>query len=81
MGSLGYYNNSLFSGIYSSVLVFRVAHALYLRVFFGKVDIKRLILALVVFKVVGVGGLVYIGLVGLGSFYREVFRQRLAVVI
>jgi len=31
-------------------------------------------LALVVFKVVGVSGLVYIGLVGLGGFYREVFR-------
>jgi hypothetical protein len=31
-------------------------------------------LALVVFKVVGVGSLVYIGLVGLEGFYREVFR-------
>ena len=49
--------------------------------FFGKVGIKRLILAPVVLKVVGVGGLVYIGLVGLGGFYREVFRQGLAVAI
>ena len=39
--------------------------------FFRKVSIKRSILALIVFKVVGVGGLVYIGLVGLGGFYRE----------
>ena len=37
------------------------------------VSIERLILALVVLKVVGVGGLVYIGLVGLKGFYREVF--------
>ena len=74
MGSLGYRNNSLFSGIYSSILVFRVAHALHLRVFFGKVNIERLILALVVLKVVGIGGLVYIGLVGPKGFYREVFR-------
>jgi len=31
-------------------------------------------LALVVLKVVGVGGLVYIGLVGLEGFYREIFK-------
>jgi len=31
-------------------------------------------LALVVFKVVGISGLVYIDLVGLGGFYREAFR-------
>ena len=37
------------------------------------VSIERLILALVVFKVVGVSGLVYIGLVGPKGFYREVF--------
>ena len=42
---------------------------------------ERLILAPVVLEVVGVGGLVYIGLVGPGGFYREVFRQRLIVVI
>ena len=42
---------------------------------------KRLILALVVFRVVGVSGLVYIGLIGLEGFYREVFRQTLIVVI
>jgi len=35
----------------------------------------------VIFKVVGVNGLVYMGLVGLGGFYREVFGQRLAVAI
>ena len=64
----------LLNSIYSSILVFRVAHTLYLRVFFKKVSKKRLILALVVLKVVGVGGLIYIGLVGLGGFYREVFR-------
>ena len=78
---MGYYNNKLFSGIYSNILVFRVAHALYLRVFFGKVDIKRLILALIVFKVVGVSSLVYINLVGLRGFYKEVFRQELVVII
>jgi len=44
------------------------------RSFYGKVSIERLRLAPVVFKVVVVGGLVYIGLVGLGGFYREVFR-------
>ena len=55
-------------------LVFRVAHALHLKVFFKKVGIERLILALVVLKVIGVGGLVYIGLVGLKGFYREVFK-------
>ena len=71
---MGYCNNSLLGGIYSSVLVSGVVHALYLRVFFKKVGIERLILALVVFRVVGVGGLVYISLVGLGGFYREVFR-------
>jgi len=31
-------------------------------------------LALVVLKVVGVGGLVYVGLVGPEGFYREVFK-------
>ena len=79
--SLGFYNNSFLNSIYSSILVFKVARALYLGVFFGKVSIERLILALVVLKVVGVGGLVYIGLVGLEGFYREVFGQGLAVVI
>ena len=75
MGSLGYYNNSLFDSIYSSILVFKVVYTFCLRVFFfGKVGIKRLILALVVFKVVGISGLVYIGLVGLKGFYREIFR-------
>ena len=78
---MGYYNNSLLSGIYSSVLVSKVVHTLHLGVFFGKVGIERLILALVVLKVVGVGGLVYIGLVGPEGFYREVFRQGLVVVI
>jgi NhaP-type Na+/H+ or K+/H+ antiporter len=78
---LGYYNNSLFNGIYSSILVFRVAYALYLKVFFRKVSIKKLILALVVFKVVGVSYLVYIGLVGLRGLYKEIFRQRLIVII
>jgi len=38
-------------------------------------------LALVVLKVVGVGGLVYIGLVGPKGFYREVFKQGLAIAI
>ena len=42
--------------------------------FFKKVSIKKLILTLVVFKVVGVSNLVYISLVGLKGFYREVFR-------
>ena len=70
---MGFYNNSPLNGIYSSVLVSRVAYALYLGVFFRKVSIERLILALVGFKVVGVGGLVYIGLIGLEGFYREVF--------
>ena len=71
---MGYYNNSLFSNIYSSILVFKVVYTLYLGVFFKKVGIERLILALVVFKVVGISSLVYIGLVGLGGFYKEVFR-------
>ena len=74
MGSLGYRNNSLLNSIYSSVLVFRVVYALYLKVFFKKVGIEKLILAPAVFRVVGVGSLVYIGLVGPGSFYREVFK-------
>ena len=39
------------------------------------------ILAPAVFRVVGVGSLVYIDLVGLGGFYGEIFRQGLAVVI
>jgi hypothetical protein len=71
---LGFYNNSLFNGIYSSILVFKVARALRLGVFFGKISIERLILALVVLKVIGVGGLVYIGLIGLGGFYRVIFK-------
>jgi hypothetical protein len=70
LGSLGYYNDSLLNGIYSSVLVLRVVCALYLGVFFRKVSIERLILALVVFKVVGVGSLVYIDLVGPEGFNR-----------
>ena len=74
MGSLGFYNNSLFNSIYNNILVFKIAYTLYLRVFFGKISIKKLILASVVFKVVGVSGLVYIGLVGPGGFYRVVFR-------
>ena len=49
--------------------------------FFRKIGIERLILALVVLKVIGVGSLVYKGLIGLGGFYRVVFRQRLAVII
>ena len=46
-----------------------------------KVSIEKSILALVVLKVVSVGGLVYIGLVGPGGFYREVLGRGLAVVI
>ena len=44
------------------------------RSFFGKVGIERSILAPVVLEVVGVGGLVYVGLVGPEGFYREAFR-------
>ena len=78
---MGFYNNSLLNSIYSSILVFKVARALYLKVFFRKINIKKSILALVVLKVIDIGSLVYIGLVGLGGFYREVFRQGLVVVI
>ena len=78
---MGFYNNSLFNSIYSSILVFKVAHAFHLRVFFGKIGIEKLILALVVLKVVGIGSLVYIGLIGPGGFYKVVFRQKLIVVI
>ena len=81
MDSLNFYNNSLFGSIYSSVLVFGVARALYLGVFFKKINIKKLILAPVVFKVVGVGGLVYINLVGLRGFYKEVLKQGLIIAI
>ena len=81
MGSLGFYNNSLLNSIYSSVLVSKVAYTLYLRVFFGKISIKRSILAPVILKVVGIGNLVYIGLVSPEGFYRVVFRQKLTVVI
>ena len=35
-------------------------------------------MALVVLKIVSVGGLVYIGLIGLGGFYREVFRIKIS---
>ena len=42
--------------------------------FFGKVGIKKLILTLIVFKIIGVGSLVYINLIGLKGFYGEVFR-------
>ena len=65
---MGFCNNSLFNSIYSSILVFKVAHTFYLRVFFRKVSIERLILAPVIFKIIGVSGLVYIGLVGPGAF-------------
>ena len=71
---MGYYNDSLLNSIYSSVLVFRVVCTLHLGVFFGKISIERSILAPVVLKVVGISGLVYINLVGLGGFYREVFK-------
>ena len=53
----------------------------FIKVFFGKISIKKLILALVILKVIGIGGLIYIGLVGLKNFYKVVFRQGLAVVI
>ena len=78
---MGYCNNSLLSSIYSNVLVFGVVHAFYLKVFFKKVGIERSTLTPAVFEVVGVGSLVYIGLVGPGGFYRKVFKQGLAVVI
>ena len=42
---------------------------------------ERSTLALVVFEVVGVGGLVCVGLVGLGGFCGEVFGRGLVVVI
>ena len=42
---------------------------------------KKLILVLVIFKTVGVSSLIYISLVGLKGFYREAFRQGLAVII
>ena len=74
MGSLGYCNNGLFNSIYNSILVYRVVYALYLGVFFRKVGIKKLILTLVVFKVVGIGSLIYINLIGPEGFYREIFR-------
>jgi len=74
LGSLGYYNNNLFNGIYSSILVSKVIRALYLGVFFKKGSIEKLILALVVLKVVNISGLVCVGLVGLKGFYREVFK-------
>ena len=71
---MGFCNNSLFNSIYSSILVFKIARALYLGVFFGKIGIERLILALVVLKVVGVSSLVYIGLVDPEGFYGVIFR-------
>ena len=49
------------SGIYSSL------YSLF-KSFFKKVSIERLILAPVIFKIIGVSGLVYIGLVGPGAF-------------
>ena len=52
-------------------LVFKVTYTLYLEVFFRKISIKRSILALVVLKVVGVSGLVYINLIGLGGFVTK----------
>ena len=48
---------------------------------FLKFNIKKSTLAPVVLKVIGVSSLVYISLIGLRGFYREVFRQRLIVVI
>ena len=78
---MGFYNNSLFNSTYSSILIFRVAYTFYLEVFLKKISIEKLILALVVLKVVSVGGLVYIGLIGLKGLYREVFSQELAVII
>ena len=42
---------------------------------------ERLILVPVVFKVMGIGGLVYIGLVGPEGFYRKVFGRGLAIAI
>ena len=38
-------------------------------------------MAPVVLEVVGVGGLVYVGLIGPEGFYREVFGRGLAVAI
>jgi len=42
---------------------------------------KKSILTLVVFKVVGINSLVYTNLVGLKGFYKEIFRQKLVVII
>jgi len=44
------------------------------RSFYRKVSIEKLILAPIALKVIGVSSLVYIGLVGLKGFYKEVFR-------
>ena len=81
MGSLDFYNNSFFNSIYSSILIFKIACIFYLEVFFEKISIKRLILALVIPKVINISGLIYINLIGLGGFYKEVFRQKLTVII
>jgi len=71
---LGYCNNSFFNGIYSNALVSKIARAFYLKVFIEILIYKKLTLApIVVFGVVGVSGLVYINLVSLKGFYREVF--------
>ena len=75
MGSLGYYNNSFFNSIYSNALVSKITYTFYLGVFIKNVGIKKFILAsIVVFGVIGVNSLVYISLVGLKGFYREVFK-------
>ena len=42
--------------------------------FCGKVSIKKLILALVILKIIGVGNLIYIDLIDLKGFYKEAFR-------
>jgi hypothetical protein len=51
------------------------------RSLYKKVGIKRLILALVIVLIAGVGGLVYIGIIGLKGFYIGAFRQELVVEI
>ena len=78
---MGFYNNSFFNSIYNNILVSGIAHTFCLGVFFGKVGIKKSMLAPIGFKIVGIGGLIYVNLIGPKGFYGEVFRQKLAIAM
>ena len=70
------------SAVTNSTLIFKIAHALYLKVFIEILIYKKLkLIPIVVFGVININSLIYMNLVGLKGFYKKVFGQKLAIAI